>query len=350
MITDRSYSQPKSLLRPGAIATDLGLDEQWIAATRLTLQTFLQGLCDTPRTRFTRKKLRTLSAVVHQLICFAKHHHEDDLEAVFDSWKDGTLIVPFALQSGNSKNNLDDDGVRIRGGLFGFLKENLPREYVADSWGKQHLIPAAPRKEGEIRFLFEQLKPLEIFDLSRNGKAQMTSVSILHLPKLFILGEVVEEMIIDWLCYEAVPQWHKAIRHDYNLVFGMNKYHRSPEGGATTVEYHTYEQMLEDCDAISPAIAQDEIKLARKANALGMAFLDACCRKYYQVKDGTIEASVKIGSQLFLFGRAALNWSITMEKRELKSIVDRLRTGAIALFGIAPEQPKATTPTHIFGM
>jgi hypothetical protein len=333
---------------PGAIAQSLNIDEQWIAATRLQISSHLQGLCDTPYNGFTKKRLRTLSAAIGQLLTFAKHHFEDDLEAVFQAWQDNTLIVPFALQSENSSKNLGEDNCRIRGGFFGFLKENLPSEYVTDSWGKQLYLPAAPRKEVAVRQLFEQIEPLQIVELFRNGKVQTTSVAILHLPKLFILAEVVEQMIIDWACYEAVPAWHKAIRHDFNLVFGLNKYSRSPENGAVTLNYSSYEEMVEDCDEICPAIAQDPVKLVKKANNLGLAFLYYCCQRYYAKKEDVVEASVRIAGQFFMFGRSSLGLSIKLEKSALSFIVDRLRTGAIALLGVKPPRVEPVTPAALF--
>jgi hypothetical protein len=346
MIAEKDASQT---IIPGAIAKSLSIDEQWIAATRLQISSHLQGLCDTPYNGFTKKRLRTLSAAIGQLLSFAKHHFDNDLEAVFQAWQDNTLIIPFALQSENSSKNLGEDGYRIRGGFFGFLKAHLPREYVTDSWGNQHYLPAAPRKEVAVRELFEQIEPLQIMELSRNGKVQTTSVAILHLPKLFILAEVVEQMIADWACFEAVPAWHKAIRHDFNLVFGMDKYSRSPENGAVTLNYSSYEDMVEDCDEICPAIAQDPIKLVKKANTLGMTFLYYCCQRYYAKKEDFIEASVRIANQLFVFGRSSFNYSIKLEKSALKFVVERMRTGAIALLGVKPLAPAQMTPAMLFG-
>lgn len=347
MIADNKTAQQKNF-RPGMIAQELNLDDAYVSATKMRFQTFLYDLCDTPNTGFSYAKLRTLSAIIGRTLAIAKHHFDDDLIKLFEAWQDNTLIISFALQSYNHEEKLGDDGCRLKGGFFGFLKENLPETTVTDEWGQEHHLPLAPRREVNVRAVFTAIAELDVLEFHRNGRNQSSSVAIKHLPNLLILGEVVEQMITHWKCYEAVPEWHKAIRHDYNQVFGYNKYNRIPADGSILQGYHTYEAMVEDCETVCPAIAQDPVKLAAKGDRLGLTYVDRCCRKYYKTTGDVVEGYVKIGSRMIAFGKSTLGKSLVMCSNAAKAIAKALKEGVLSYYGLAPA-PRIYSSAELFG-
>ena len=65
-----------------------------------------------------------------------------------------------------------------------------------------------------------------------------------------------------------------------------------------------------------------------------MVYLQYCCRKVYSVRDGVVEAAVKINNKMVDVAKSTRFEFGEMKRNIEESVVNALKTGKIALYGI----------------
>ena len=300
--------------KKGAVAKRLGIDEDWRNATKARITTHLAaGLDD-------NKKLAglfTLSGVCARLRSIMLSSHDEDINAVFNSWENGTLIVPLSLQAAAKEGKVYDDGTRYRGkpiqykgGLSAFLRLNLPKQTVIteNSEGEEIevKVPAAVQMHRYVmKYIKWGMEELDIAELQRNGRMNATAIAITDLPAFYILVEVLEQMITSYYCFEAVPSWHKFFKLDFDEIFGAKTYNRVPEEGHAPLVGHSFEEMVANAHRVSaprPQCVKKMVKEGRKE--LAIAYAHYCCPKWfeYNIVEGLITAWTRIAGKVFAYG------------------------------------------------
>lgn len=309
---------------PGAIAHRLEMHDDYVLSVKADFYDFLTNYFENPQ---LRRRLFTLSAMVAKIVSFAKKRHHEDLDEVCRAWEEQRLIVPFAIQSDHSADNIGDDGFRIKGGFFGFLK-NHPigkKRIVVDSFGEEHQLHGAPRQQPVVSaLLWDVFEPLGLLRYQQNGRRRTTTLAIDHFPNLLIFAEVIEKMITERHCFEAVPDWHKSLREDYNYVFGMNTYNRSGDDRINTPSFGTYGAMVAFHGERVPAKRQSVMAFLEHGGDAARDHLLRCCGKFTRLREGVVEAFVRIGGSagdLVLFAKGKAEYTLEMMDEAVDSIL-----------------------------
>lgn len=308
-----------------------GWTEEMVVATKMAYIPKVKHFIDED-SRFSVAKLLSLSGLIYKMTYFASYHAEKTraedndsdmtVSLIANEWKAGRMMFPFVLQSWYT-GKTDEFGRKLTNGVKGFLLYTpcLQKRVVVDANGTEHKVFGALKRVEAIARCFEEVfQPLGVATLIRNGKHKTSACTIDSVLGLYILADVVADLIKEYCCEEAIPEWHGGLLIDLNILLGKGIVKEEfPEDPSIDANELTEEQ-------IAPSQEQDPVAILSTGSDLARSLIRLCFRRVFtRAKNSggraALEATITIAGKSVKYARIARNKVYHMVD-QVKAIVE----------------------------
>ena len=302
------------------LASEKIRDERTLNSARLLIESRIRE--DLESGTMTPRSLFSLVGYVSRVLDFKNHKtNKGGVKAAYQAWLDGTFILPFAMSGNNDFFHSTDIGYE-RGGFSSYLLKNYNKKVVINDYGEEVHVPAATRKPESIMphlLRYAEIAGYELIPPKSKRKAMQVRVH--NFPLFLIFGEVLEKIIIDRFCFQAVPDDSKKIRRYFEKVFGKGTYNRVPEEGFEVVEEFTFEDMVATIQESLPSIPQTEESLIQNGSKQALKdLIQYSCSKWCYQQGDRLMAFVRVAGKAFKYAETSLLGQSPLEA--LKAIKD----------------------------